>query len=140
MVSITDDPETKQVLGAMAMMNMEGEGISDVRAYFRDKLIKMGVVKPTDDEAAELKKELEGQKPSAQDQYLEAAAQRERTEAIKNQVEIISEQAKADKIKAETVEIISGLDRSDADLALRTIEKLGPSVTPPSLPGSPIVP
>jgi hypothetical protein len=32
----------------MAMMNMEGEGIGDVRDYFRMRLVKMGVIKPTD--------------------------------------------------------------------------------------------
>ena len=35
MMAITDDPQTKQVLQAMAMMNMEGEGISDVRMSLR---------------------------------------------------------------------------------------------------------
>jgi hypothetical protein len=55
MASLTDDPETKQVLGSMAMMNMEGEGIADVRRYFRRKLIKMEVIKPNEQEQAELK-------------------------------------------------------------------------------------
>jgi hypothetical protein len=31
MMQITPDPETQQVLGAMAMMNMEGEGLSEVQ-------------------------------------------------------------------------------------------------------------
>ena len=35
MMAITDDPQTKQVLQAMAMMNMEGEGISDVLDWLR---------------------------------------------------------------------------------------------------------
>jgi hypothetical protein len=46
MMQITADPEMQSVLGSMAMMNMDGEGISEVRDFFRQKLIRMGVVKP----------------------------------------------------------------------------------------------
>jgi hypothetical protein len=51
MMAITDDPQTKQVLQAMAMMNMEGEGIGEVRDFFRKQLLRLGVVKPTEQEA-----------------------------------------------------------------------------------------
>ncbi len=54
MMAISDDPETKQVLQAMAMLNMEGEGIGDVRDFFRKKLLRMGVVKPTEQEAEQM--------------------------------------------------------------------------------------
>ena len=53
----------QSVLGAMAMMNMEGEGISDVRDYFRQKLLKMGVVQPTEAEAEELMMAMQNQQP-----------------------------------------------------------------------------
>lgn len=74
MASLTDDAETKQVLGAMAMMNMEGEGINEVRDYFRKKLLRMGVVKPTEEEQRSMAEEQANQQPDPNTQYLQAAA------------------------------------------------------------------
>lgn len=139
MAAQTEDPETKQVLGAMAMMNMEGEGVSDVRRYFRRKLIRMDVVKPNDQELAELKAEQANAKPSAQDQYLEAAAGAEQARGAKAQADTIKSQADADKARAETLEILHKLDNDSARIAIEAITKLGPRVTPPSIEGSPVM-
>lgn len=139
MAAQTDDPETKQVLGGMAMMNMEGEGIGDVRRYFRRKLIRMGVVKPNDQEAIELKEEQANAKPSAQDQYLEAAAGQAQAEGSKAQADTIKSQADADKSRAQTLEILHKLDNESARIAIEAIQKLGPRVVPPSIDGSAVV-
>lgn len=136
MAGMTDDPETKQVLGAMAMMNMEGEGVGDVRRYFRKKLIGMGVVKPNEQEMIELKQEQENAQPSAQDKYLEAAAGAEQARGAKAQADTIKSQADADKSRAETLQILAELDNETARIAIAAIEKLGPRVTPPSIEGS----
>lgn len=138
MAAITTDPETKQVLGAMAMMNMEGEGISDVRYYFRKKLIKMGVVEPTEQEAQQLAEEAQNTPPSAQDEYLRAAAANEQQKAVKAQADTIKTQAETDKTRAQTAEIATDIDAKEQQQAMEVIEKLGPRVTPPSAPGSEI--
>lgn len=138
MLGTAADPETQQVLSAMIMMNMEGEGVEEVRGYFRDKLIRMGVVKPTEEEQRELAAEQANAKPTPQDQYFEAAAMREQSEAVKNQVEVVSEQAKADKLRAETQEILSQLDLDKLRAMVDVIEKLGPRVMPGNVPGSTI--
>lgn len=130
LAAVTEDPETKQVLISMAMMNMEGEGISDMREYFRQKLIKMGAVEPTDQEAKDLAEEQKNTPPSPQDEYLKAAAMREQTESEKNQVETIREQAEADKVRAQTQEILSKLDLDKLNAMVAIIEKLGPRVIP----------
>lgn len=136
MAAITDDPETKQVLGAMAMMNMEGEGIGDVRAYFRKKLLRMGVVEPTEQEAKEMAEEQANAEPSANDKYLQAAAEKELAEAAEKQANTILKQAQADKTRAETVETIVETDIKQGDQALQVINELGPRVTPPDVTGS----
>lgn len=138
MVAMTDDPETKQVLGAMAMMNMEGEGISEVREYFRDKLIKMGVIKPTEQEAAQLQQQLANQQPSAQDQYFVAEAAKAQAQAVESQAETLYKQAKTDETRAKTAETLTEMKQKSAELALEAVDKLGPRVTPPDVPGSPI--
>lgn len=136
MAALTEDPETKQVLGAMAMMNMEGEGVGDVRRYFRRKLIKMKVVRPNEQEAIELKQEQDATPPDPQSLYLEAAAGAEQARGAKAQADTIKSQADADKARAETLKILQSLDTEEARVAIEAIEKLGPRVTPPSIEGS----
>lgn len=136
MASITDDPETKQVLGAMAMMNMEGEGISDVRAYFRKKLLRMGVVDPTEQEAKEMSEEQANAKPSANDEYLKAAAEKELAEASEKQANVVLKQAQTDKTRAEAMETVIDTDIKEGDQAMKVIESFGPRITPPDVTGS----
>ena len=50
MMALTQDPEAAKVLQAAALMNMEGEGLSDIRDHFRKQLVGMGVMQPTDKE------------------------------------------------------------------------------------------
>lgn len=138
MYAITDDPETKQVLGAMIMMNMDGEGVGDVRNYFRKKLVKLGVVEPTEQEAATLSQELANTPPSAQDEYLRAAAAAEQARGVKAQADTILTQANADKAKAQTAEIITNIDAAQQKQAFEVIDRFTPRVTPPNIPGSEI--
>lgn len=138
MAAITKDAETLQVLSAMAMMNIEGEGVSDARAYFRRKLIKMGVIDPTDKEAKKMQEEAAGAQLSPNDEYLRAAAGAEQARGVKAQADTILTQAKADKTRVETAEITTDISVKEQDQAVELIEKFGPRVVPPSIPGSPI--
>lgn len=135
MMEKTDDPETKQVLGAMSMMNMEGEGVDDVREYFRMKLLRMGVVKPTEEEAKQLAEERANAEPSSQDEYFQAAAEKERAEAAEKSANTILKGAQADKTRVETAETLVGIKQDQAKLAMEAAEKLGPTVTPPNVSG-----
>jgi hypothetical protein len=130
MASITDDPETKQVLGAMAMMNMEGEGITEVRDYFRQKLLKMGVVKPSEEEAKGLADAQANAQPDANTKYLEAAATAEEARAVKARADTVLTVAKAEETKANTVKIASEIDQAEAAQALEVIQTFG-NASPP---------
>lgn len=131
MASITDDPETKQVLGAMAMMNMEGEGITEVREYFRRKLLKMGVVKPSEDEAKELSEAAANAQPDANTKYLQAAATAEEARAVKARADTVLTVAKAEETKANTMKIASEIDQAEAAQALEVIRTFG-NASPPA--------
>lgn len=123
MLAITSDPETSQVLQAMAMMNMEGEGISDVRDFFRKKLVRMGVVKPTEDEAEELAAMLQGQQdPNAI--YLQAAAEEAVAKAAKARADTVETIANAELKRAQTVETLARAEREDDIAELDAIKSV----------------
>lgn len=145
MMSITQDPETLQVLGAMAMMNMEGEGIGDVRDYFRRKLIQMGVVKPTDEEAKELQAQAQAaqnQPPDANTQFLMASADQAQADAVKSRADTILTIAKAQESKAKTAETLSNIDIGQREHLLDTVQALSQGIPggemplPPPGPGA----
>lgn len=140
MMQITQDPETLQVLGAMAMMNMEGEGISEVRDYFRHKLIKMGVVKPTDEELKELQAEAANTPPDPNAEFLAASADQAQAQAVKARADTVLVVAKAQEAKAKTAETLSNIDISQRQHLLDTVQALGEAMpsgeTPLPQPGA----
>jgi hypothetical protein len=118
MMQITTDPETSQVLTAMAMMNMEGEGVSDANAYFRKKLLRMGVMKPTDDEMQELMAELQGQPQDPNAIYLQAAAEEATAKAAKARADTVETVASAELKRAQTLETLGKVDQTAQDMAM----------------------
>lgn len=124
MMSISQDPETQQVLGAMVMMNMEGEGIEDARGYFRKKLVNMGVVEPTEEEKAEMQQAAQAaaqQPPDANTQYLEAAAREADANAVKSNAGTIKTLADADYSKANAIKTLAEVDQIHQQQALEVI-------------------
>ena len=122
MLQITQDPETQQVITSMAMMNMEGEGISDANAYFRKKLLRMGVVKPTDDEAEELMAEMQGQPQDPNAVYLQAAAEEATAKAAQARASTVKTVADAELSRAKTLETLSKVDETAQNMALTNAE------------------
>jgi predicted secreted Zn-dependent protease len=122
MLQITQDPETAQVLTAMAMMNMEGEGVGDANAYFRKKLLRMGVVKPTDMEAEELMAEMQGKPQDPNAMYLQAAAENETAKAAKARADTVETVASAELKRAQTLETLGKIDETAQNMALTNAE------------------
>lgn len=104
-------PEDQEVITSLIMMNMEGEGISEAREFYRNKLVQRGVVKPTEDEAKALAEAAQNQQPSAQDGFLES-------ESVKNIEDAKKKAAETEKIQAQTVEILENLEGADEDRLL----------------------
>jgi hypothetical protein len=132
MMQLATDPETQQVLASMAMMNMEGEGISDVRDFFRKRLIRMGVVKPTEVEQQELVQELQQaqSQPDPQATYLQAAAQEATAKAGKAQADAQLTLAKTEETKAKTAETLANIDQSARSNVVDTAKKLQGILSP----------
>jgi hypothetical protein len=122
MLQITQDPETAQVLTAMAMMNMEGEGLSDTNAYFRKKLLRMGVVKPTDDETQELMAEMQSQPEDPNSIFLQAAAEEATAKAAKARADTVETVASAELKRAQTLETLGKVEETAQNMALTNAE------------------
>ena len=131
-LGVTDDPQSKSVITSMIMMNMEGEGMGEVRKFFRRKLIAMKVIEPTDEELQQIAKENEDAKPSAEDEYLKAEAEKARNEAVESQSRVLLNQAKTDETRTKAAKNQADIEKQGAELSLNAIEKLGPRVDPMS--------
>ena len=132
MMTITQDPETLQVLGAMAMMNMEGEGIQDVRKYFRNKLLRMGVLEPTDLELEEMAKEAaaRAEQPDPQAVLAQALAIESQAKAQKAQADTEYTLARAEETRAKTIDTLAGVDIKARDAVVKTAEQLRQATQP----------
>ena len=128
MIQMVSDPETRSVLIAMAMMNMEGEGIGDARKFFREKLVKMGVIDPTKEEAIEMMQTAQSQQPDPQAianaAYLQAEANKAEAQGIKAQADAEHTVARTEETRAKTAERLSSIDLNQLKSALDIAEEL----------------
>ena len=126
MIAITQDPEISQVLQSMAIMNMDGEGISDVRDFFRARLLKIGVLKPTEEEAQQLMQaklaEAQQQDPNAI--FLQAAAEEAIAKAAKARADTVETVANAEFIRAKTIDTLAKVDMAAATTAINNAKSV----------------
>lgn len=124
MLPVVGDQDTQQVLTSMIMMNMEGEGITEVRDYFRQKLVRMNVVEPTEEEAQQLAAEAQNQQPDPQALYLQAAAQEAQAKAAKAEADTVLVVTKAEETRAKTAETLSKMSRGEQQAVLDLVQQL----------------
>jgi len=124
MIQISQDPETRMVLTAMAMMNMEGEGIGEVRDYFRTKLVQMGVIEPTETEEQEMMAAMQNQQPDPQSLYLQAEATKAQAQAIKAQADTEYAVARTEETRAKTIETLASVENDQRESAVKTAKNL----------------
>lgn len=124
MIQLSQDPETRMVLTSMAMMNMEGEGIWEVRDFFRKKLVQMGVIKPTEAEAAEMMQAMQNQQPDPQSLYLQAEAKKAQAQAVKAQADTEYTMARVEETRAKTIETLASVENDQRESAVKTAKNL----------------
>ena len=131
MMQVTSDPETQMILQSMAIMNMDGEGIGDIKDFFRTKLVQMGVIKPTEEEQQAMMEAMaQGQQPDPQSVYLMAAAEEAQAKSIQAQANAEYSLARAEESKAKTMETLSTIDIDQRKSAIETAEKIGAALQP----------
>jgi hypothetical protein len=132
MMQVTSDPETQMILQSMAIMNMDGEGISDIKDFFRKKLVQMGVVKPTEEEQQQMMEAMmaQGQQPDPQSMFLMAEAEKAQALALKAQADTEYSLARTEETRAKTADTISNIDIDQRKSAIETAEKIGAALQP----------
>lgn len=114
---VTTDPEDQKVLVAMILMNLEGEGLSDLRTFYRNKLVRMGVVQPTPEEAAKLQQEQANAKPDPNAEFIIASAEEARAKAELTK-------AKIDNTNADTAVKLNDMEQGNLDAIQATFQYL----------------
>lgn len=125
MLQMASDPQDQSIISAMAMMNMEGEGIAEVRQFYRKKLVSMGVLEPTEQEQQEMQAQAQAQQqPGPEQQYLMALAQESSAKAQKAQADTMLTAAKTEETKANTAETLSKMSREEQQSTVNQIKTL----------------
>ncbi len=125
MLQMVQDPTSQQVLSSLALMNMEGEGIEDVRQYFRGQLLQMGVVKPTPEESKQLaakQAEAANQPPTPEQQLELAEAQESQADAQRAIAEAKRAEAQAHLEVAKAMEIIKKMHIPEQEHILKALD------------------
>jgi Phage P22-like portal protein len=128
MMGVTVDPEMQVMLGHVALMNMEGEGLEDVRDFSRKKLLAMGVIKPTKEEEAEMEAAKQPQAPSPSDVLAGKLAEESAAKAGKAVADTHLSMAKTEETKAKTAETLAGIPLAQQDSALKTAQAIAGSL------------
>ena len=113
---------------------MDGEGLSEVRAYFRGSLLRMGVLTPTSSEQKMLDEEARNAQPTPNDKYLLAAAEEAEAKATKARADTIKSLASSEKISAEIAEILAGITESEKTNIINNIKMLDQLQLAPTQP------
>ncbi len=119
------DVELSGLLLSTAMINMDGEGIDDVQKYLRMKLIKNGVLKPNEEEQAQLAKEQDAAAnapPDPQAELVKGATEQARAEAQKAQAQTVKTMADVELVKAKTAQTVGEIDGAAHDRTIATID------------------
>lgn len=98
----TADPQLATVLASTAVMNMDGEGLGELRDYLRKKLVSMGAVEPTEEETTELEQQQQNQPPDPNAVFLLSEADKSKKLAAKAEADTLQSLSKARLNAADT--------------------------------------
>lgn len=135
--SITDDPEMKQALTLATLANLEGEGLGDLRDWARAKGVRMGIIKPTDEEKQQLAAEQQNasqQPPDAQTQFLLSSAQEADANAAKARASTVDTIAAADLKHAQTQKTLAEIPGVHQEQQIASVDALQRVLTPQNQP------
>ena len=124
-----------QVLGSMALMNMEGENMGDLRQWVRKKMVAAGVVEPNDEEREQMAAAQANQQPDANTVYLLASAKKQEADAEEsrtNQIRTLADaelrRADVQLREAQTAKTLAEVGETQATTVDKQSEAVGQNV------------
>lgn len=114
------DPQIQAAIVNTIILNTEGEGLTDLKAFSRKNLLNMGAADPTDDEikqAQEAQANAANQPPDAQTQYLQAASAEAQAKAKEAEAKTAKTLADTDKTNAETAKTLFEIQQQQQNLS-----------------------
>lgn len=128
LMQVTQDPETLTVLTNVAINNMEGQGLSDVREWSRKKLVSLGVSQPSKEEQDALDAATQQpQQPDPQSQLAMSLAKKSEAEAELTTAKIGTELAKGELTQAQTASELAGIPIKQRESLLKTQTRIDPN-------------
>ena len=103
-------------------MNIEGEGLSDIREFFRNRLLNAGAIKPSPEEQQQVEQAKQQAKPDANTLYLQAAAQKAQADAQLSLAKIEQVKAQTDQASATAVEKLAGIQTAQRQTLLNELK------------------
>jgi hypothetical protein len=128
---IADDPETKQALTLATIANLEGEGLRDLREWARARAIRMGLIKPNDEERTALAEEAANSKPDPQAEYLRSAAEEAAANAAQARAKTVDTIAAAGLKRAQTAKTIADTAGARMSQAIDAADAMTRAAMPP---------
>jgi hypothetical protein len=119
MMQVTQDPTDMKVLTSLMLFNMDGEGLGDVREFYRKQLVQLGVMQPSEADMEAAEAAAENAQPDPQAELVAALAAKEA--------------ALAGKAEADTAYTIARTRGEEAD-TMKTISEIG-AEPPAAFPG-----
>jgi hypothetical protein len=124
MMQYAADPADQKKLLAYAMMNMDGEGLSDLRDDARKSLVALGVVKPTKEEEKAMQAAQQPAAPDPQAVLAQALSQEAMAKATKATADTALAEAKTEETRAKTAETLAGIPIAQQESAVKTAQQI----------------
>lgn len=121
---IVQDPNERAAIIGTMMLNMEGEGLQDLREYYRKRMVQIGAAKPTDDDKREAEEAKKTAQPDPNAELVKAAAQREAAEAANAEADALLKVEKMVLTQAQTIETLSKVGEMEQAQAIQAMEAL----------------
>jgi len=121
---IVQDPAERAALIGTMMMNMEGEGLADLREYYRKRMVQIGAAKPTDQDKKDAEEAQQNAQPDPNQELVKAAAMREQAQAAKAEADALLTVEKTVLTQAQTIETLSKVGEMEQAQAIQAMEAL----------------
>ncbi len=121
------DPSQAALWGLVAVMNYEGEGLSDVREWARKQLVTMGAMKPTKQDLLEQQQAAAAQgeaPPDPQAQLAAAMSAEAEAKAVKAQAETEKAVAQTEGLRADTAATLAQIPIEQQKAAIEAAQAI----------------